>query len=165
MGRLATSPLRYWGLPPLHSGGQNQWWITCRRIGDNTPAMWGVPNTSKRRQDKNSPKSGMIGCITQVFQGVTTLQSERQNEQWLTHRLIGYITHAIWRGYQHFSTRDKIIMDHMWADRRHQPNHLMGPRRFTAKDEIENGPQVDRWATSRLPIEASPTLQSAGQNQ
>ena len=52
VGKLATSPLRYRGAPPLQSGGQNQKWPTSGQIGYQigylTPAVSGIPTASKR---------------------------------------------------------------------------------------------------------------------
>ena len=48
VGKVATSPLPYWGAPPLQSGGQNQKWPTSGQIGYLTPAVSGSPTASKR---------------------------------------------------------------------------------------------------------------------
>ena len=48
VGKLATSPLPYWGAPPLQSGGQNQKWPTSGQIGYLTPAISGIPTAAER---------------------------------------------------------------------------------------------------------------------
>ena len=49
VGKVATSPLRSRGSPPLQSGGQNQKWPTCGQSGYITPAVSGIPTASERR--------------------------------------------------------------------------------------------------------------------
>ena len=137
VGTLATSPLPSWGSPTLQSGGRNQQW----------------------------PTSGQIGYITLPSWGSPTFQSGGQNQHWPTSGHIGYITLAI-LGVPNTSKRGtKSAMAHKWAHWLHHPCHLGGPQRFKAGDEISNGPQVGRLATSPLPSWGSPTLQSGGQNQ
>ena len=48
VGKMATSPLPYWGSPPLQSGGQDQKWPTSGQNGYLTPAVSGVPTASER---------------------------------------------------------------------------------------------------------------------
>ena len=48
VGKVATSPLPYWGSPPLQGGGQDQKWPTSGQIGYLTPAVSGIPAASKR---------------------------------------------------------------------------------------------------------------------
>ena len=43
VGKVATSPLPYWGSPPLQSGGQNQKWPTSGQSGYLTPVVSGIP--------------------------------------------------------------------------------------------------------------------------
>ena len=46
--KVATSPRKSRGSPPLQSGGQNQKWPTCAQSGYVTPAVSGIPTASKR---------------------------------------------------------------------------------------------------------------------
>ena len=48
VGKVATSPFRFRGSPPLQSGGQNQKWPTCGQSGYVTPAVSGIPTASER---------------------------------------------------------------------------------------------------------------------
>ena len=56
-------------------------------------------------------------------------------------------------------------MVHKLADWLHHPCRLACPQRSRAVGKISSGPQVGKLATSPLPGEESPTLQSGGQNQ
>ena len=48
VGEMATSPLPYWGAPPLQSRGQNQKWPTSGQNGYLTPAVSGIPAAAER---------------------------------------------------------------------------------------------------------------------
>ena len=48
VGKVAASPLPYWGSPPLQSGAQNQKWPTSGQSGYLTPAVSGRPTASER---------------------------------------------------------------------------------------------------------------------
>ena len=81
MGKVATSPLPYWGSPPLQSGGQNQKWPTSGQSGYLTPAVLGIPTAAERgaksevahkwaRWLHNPCRLGGYGWQTRVHGGV-----------------------------------------------------------------------------------------------
>ena len=72
LGKVATSPLPYWGSSPLQSGGQNQKWPTSGQSGYLTPAVSGIPTASERGQNQKWPTSGQSGYLTPAVSGIPT---------------------------------------------------------------------------------------------
>ena len=124
VGKLATSPLPYWGAPPLHSGGQNQKWPTSGQIGYLTPAVSGIPSASERGAEsevahlwanwlphpcrigeplrfraggeiRSGPQVGKLATSPLPYRGAPPLQSGGQNQKWPTCGQIGYLTPAV----------------------------------------------------------------------
>ena len=138
VGKLATSPLPYWGSPLLQSGGQNQKWPTSGQIGYLTPAVLGIPTAAERGgQNQKWPTSGQIGYLTPAVSGSPT---------------------AAERGA-------KSEVAHKWAKWLPHPCRIGDPHRFRAGGKIRSGPQVGKLATSPLQYRGAPPLQSGGQNQ
>ena len=124
MGKLATSPLPYWGSPPLQSGGQNQKWPTSGHSGYLTPAVSGIPTASER------------GAKSEVA------------HRW---EKSGYLTPAV-SGIPAASERGATSeVAHKWAKWLPHPCRIGDPRRFRAGGKIRSGPQVGKVATSPLP--------------
>ena len=138
VGKLATSPLPYRGAPPLQSGGQNLKWPTSGQIGYLTPAVSGIPSASERGAEwKSGPQVGKLATSPLPYRGSPPLQSGGHNQKWPTSGQIGYLTPAV-SGIPSASERGA---------------------------EWKSGPQVGKLATSPLPYQGSPPLQSGGQNQ
>ena len=98
-------------------------------------------------------------------QGSPPLQSGEQNQKWPINGQGGYITPAA-SGIPTASERGaKSEVAHKWARWLHHPCRLGDPRRFEAGGKIRSGPQMAKVATSPLPPQGSPPLQSRGQNQ
>ena len=124
VSKMATSPLRYWGSPPLQSGGQNQKWPTSGRNGYLTPAVSGIPTAAKRRAKsevahkwakwlphpcrigdphrcraggkiRSGPQVGKMATSPLPYRGSPPLQSREQNQKWPTSGQIGYLTPAV----------------------------------------------------------------------
>ena len=138
VGKMATSPLPYWGSPPLQSVGAksemaHKWakWLPhpCR-IGDpHRFRAWG--------QNQKWPTSGQNGYHNPAVLGIPTA-SERGAKPEVAHKWAKWLPH---------------------------PCRIGDPHRFRAGGKIRSGPQLGKVATSPLPYRGSPPLQSGGQNQ
>ena len=165
-GKMATSPLPYWGSPPLQSGGQNQKWPTSGQSGYLTPAVSGIPTASERgaksevahKWAKWLPHPCRIGDPHRF-------RAWEQNQKWPTNGQNGYLTPAV-LGIPTASERGaRSEVAHKWAKWLPHPCRIGDPHRFRAGGKIRSGPQVGKMATSPLPYRGSPPLQSGGQNQ
>ena len=194
VGKVATSPLPYRGSPPLYSGGQNQSWPTSGQSGYLTPAVSGIPTASERGAESEVAHKwakwlphpcriedphrfragGRIRIGTQVgematsrlpYRGSPPLQSGGQNQKWPTSGRNGYLTPAI-SGIPTASERGaESEVAHKLAKWLPHPCRIEDPHRFRAGGTIRSGPQVGEMATSPLPYQGSPPLQSGEQNQ
>ena len=194
VGKMATSPLPYWGSPPLQSGGQNQKWPTSGQSGLLTPAVSGIPTASERGAKsevahkwakwlphpcrigdphrfraggkiRSGPQVGKVATSPLPYRGPPPLQSGGQNKKWPTSGQSGYLTPAV-SGIPTASERGaKSEVAHKWAKWLPHPCRIGAPHRFRAEGKIRSGPQVGKMATSPLPYRGSPPLQSGGQNQ
>ena len=194
VGKVATSPLPYRGSPPLQSGGQNQKWPTSGQNGYLTPAVSGIPTASERGAKsevahkwakwlphpcrigdphrfraggkiRSGPQVGEVATSPLPYRGSPPLQSGGQNEKWPTSAQSGYLTPAV-SGIPTASERGtKSEVAHKWAKWLPHPCRIGDPHRFRAGGKIRSGPQVGKMATSPLPYQGSPPLQSGGQNQ
>ena len=194
VGKVATSPLPYWGSPPLQSGGQNQKWPTSGQSGYLTPAVSGIPTASERGSKsekahkwakwlphpcrigdphrfraggkiRSGPQVGKMATSPPPYRGSPPLQSGGQNQKWPTSGQSGYLTPAV-SGIPTASERGaKSEKAHKWAKWLPHPCRIGDPHRFRAGGKVGSGPQVGKMATSPLPYRGSPPLQSGGQNQ
>ena len=166
VGKVATSPLPYRGSPPLQSEGQNQKWPTSGQNGYLTPAVSGIPTASKRGgKIRKGPQVGKVATSPLPYRGSPPLQSGGQNQKWPTSGQNGYLTPAV-SGIPTASERGgKSEVAHKWAKWLPHPCRIADPHRFRARGKIRSGPQVGKMATSPLPYQGSPPLQSGGQNQ
>ena len=194
VGKVATSPLPYWGSPPLQSGGHNQKWPTSGQSGYLTPAVSGIPAASERGAKsqvahkwanwlphpccigdprrcraggkmRSGPQVGKLATSPLPYGGSPPLQSGVQNQKWPTSGQIGYLTPAV-TGIPAAAERGaKSEVAHKWANWLPHPCRNGDPCRCRAGGKIRSGPQVGKVATSPLPYRGSPPLQSGGQNQ
>ena len=194
VGKLATSPLPYRGSPPLQSGGQNQKWPTRGQIGYLTPAVSGIPTAAERGAKsevahkwanwlphpcrigephrfkaggkiRSGPQVGKLATSPLPYRGSPPLQSGGPNRKWPTRGQIGYLTPAV-SGIPTAAERGaKSEVAHKWAKWLPHPCRIGDPHRFKAGGKIRSGPQVGKLATSPLPYQRAPPLQSGGQNQ
>ena len=194
VGKLATSPLPYWGSPPLQSGGQNQKWPTSGQSGYLTPAVSGSPTASERgaksevphkwakwlphpcrigdphrfragSKIRSGPQVGEMATSPLPYRGAPPLRSGEQNQKWPTSGQTGYLTPAV-SGSPTASERGaKSEVAHKWANWLPHPCRIGDPHRFRAGSKIRSGPQVGKVATSPLPYRGAPPLQSGEQNQ
>ena len=194
VGNLVTSPLPYWGAPPLQSGGQNQRWTTSGQSGYLTPAVSGSPTAAEwgaksevahkwakwlphscrigephrfraGGKIRSGPQVGKLATSPLPYQGAPPLQSGGQNQKWPTSGRNGYLTPAV-SGSPTASERGaKSEVAHKWANWLPHPCRIGEPHRCRAGGKIRSGPQVGKLATSPLPYRGSPPLQSGGQNQ
>ena len=194
VGKMATSPLPYRGSPPLQSGGQNQKWSTSGQNGYLTPAVSGIPDASERGAEsevahkwakwlphpcrigdphrfraggriRSGPQVGKMATSPLPYRGSPPLQSGGQNQKWPTSGQNGYLTPAV-SGIPTASERGaESEVAHKWAKWLPHPCRIGDPHRFRAGGRIRSGPQVGKMATSPLPYQGSPPLQSGGQNQ
>ena len=138
VGKMATSPLRYRGSPPLQSGGQNQKWPTSGQNGYLTPAVSGIPTAADRAgKIRSGPQVAKMATSLLPYRGSPPLQSGGAKSE----------------------------VAHRWAKWLPHPCRIGDPHRFRAGGKIRSGPQVGKVATSPLPYRGSPPLQSGGQNQ
>ena len=194
VGKMATSPLPYWGSPPLQSGGQNQKWPTSGQNGYLSPAVSGIPTASERGAEsevahkwakwlprpcrigdphrfraggriRSGPQVGKMVTSPLPYRGSPPLQSGGQNQKWPTSGQNGYLTPAV-SGIPTASKRGaESEVAHKWAKWLPHPCRIGDPHRFRAGGRIRSGPQVGKMATSPLPYRGSPPLHSGGQNQ
>ena len=134
VGKVATSPLPSRGSPPLQSEGGNQKWPTSGQSGYVTPAISGIPTASEGGQNQKWPTSGQSGYVTPTVSGIPTA-----SQRW-----------------------GKSEVAHLWAKWLRHPCRLGYPHRCRAGGKIRSGPQVGKVATSPLPSQGSPPLQSGG---
>ena len=137
VGKVATSPLPYRGSPPLQSGGKI----------------------------RSGPQVGKLATSSLPYREYPPLQSGGQNQKWPTSGQSGYLTPAV-SGIPTAAERGaKSQVAHKWAKWLPHPCRIGDPHRFRAGGKIRSGPQVGKVATSALPYQGSPPLQSGGQNQ
>ena len=86
---------------------------------------------------RSGPQVGEMATSPLPYQGAPPLQSGGQNQKWPTSGQIGYFTPAV----------------------------SGSPTASERGDKIRSGPQVGKLATSPLPYQGAPPLQSGGQNQ
>ena len=194
VGEMATSPLPYWGAPPLQSGGQNQKWPTSGQIGYLTPAVSGIPTAAERGAKsevahkwakwlphpcrigdphrfraggkiRSGPQVGKVATSPLPYRGSPPLQSGGQNQKWPTSGQNGYLTPAVSGSPTAAERGAKSEVAHKWANWLPHPCRIGDPHRFRAGGKIRSGPQVGKLATSPLPYRGAPPLQSGGQNQ
>ena len=194
VGEIATSPLTYLGSPPLQSGGKNKRWPTSGQSGYLTPAVSGSPTASERGAKsevahkwakwlphpcrigdphrckaggkiRSGPQVGKLATSPLPYRGAPPLQSGGQNQKWPTSGQIGYLTPAV-SGIPTAAERGaKSEVAHKWANWLPHPCRIGDPHRCRAGGKIRSGPQVGKVATSPLPYQGAPPLQSGGQNQ
>ena len=194
VGKVATSPLPPRGSPPLERGGQNQKWPTCEQGGYVNPAASGIPSASKRGTKsevaqlwarwlhhpcrlidplrykaggkiRSGPLVGKVATSPLPPRGYPPPQSGGQNRKWPTCGQGGYVTPAA-SGIPSASKRGtKSDVSRLWARWLHHPCRLGDPLRIRAGGKIRSGRLVGKMATSPLPPQGSPPLQSGGQNQ
>ena len=166
VGKMATSPLPYRGSPPLQSRGAksevaHKWakWLPhpCR-IGDPHRFRAGG-------KIRSGPQVGKMATSPLPYRGSPPLQSGGQNQKWPTSGQNGYLTPAV-SGIPTASEQGaKSEVAHKWAKWLPHPCRIGDPHRFRAGSKIRSGPQVGKMATSPLPYQGSPPLQSRGQSQ
>ena len=194
MGKVATSPLPYRRSPPLQSGGQNQKWPISGQSGYLTPALSGIPTASEQGAKsevahkwakwlphplrigdphrcrsggkiRSGPQVGKVATSPLPYRGSPPLQIGGQNQKWPTSEQSGYLTPAV-SGIPTASERGaKSEVAHKWAKWLPHPCRIGDPHRCRSGGKIRSGPQVSKVATSPLPYQGSPPLQSGGQNQ
>ena len=188
VGKVATSPLPYWGSPPLQSGGQNQKWPTSGESGYLTPAVSGFPTASERGAKsevahkwakwlphpcrigspdrfrargkiRSGPQVGKVATSPLPYRGSPPLRSGGQNQKWPTSGQNGYLTHAV-SGIPTASEREaESEVAHKWA------KWLPQPRPHRGSPPLSERGAKSEVATSPLPYRGYPPLQSGEQNQ
>ena len=144
MGKVAMSPLRSRGSPPLQGRGQNQKWPTCRQSGYVTPAVSEIPTALERGGEiRSGPLLGTVATSPLPSPGSPPLQSRGQNQKWPTCGQSGCITSDI-SGIPTASQRGG--------------NHkrpTSGQSGYITTGKIRSGTQVGKMATSPLPSRGS----------
>ena len=194
VGKVATSPLPSRGSLPLQSGGQSQKWPTCGQSGYIILAISGIPTASDRGAKskvahlrakwlhhpcrlgdphrcrpggkvRSGPLVGKVAMPPRPSRGSPPLQSGGQNQKWPTCGHGGYGTPAV-SGIPTASERGpKSEVAHLWAKWLPHPCRLGDPHRCRAGGKVRSGPLAGKVATSPLPSQGSPPLQSGGQSQ
>ena len=194
VGKVATSPLPCRGSPPLQSGGLNQKWPTSGRIGYLIPPVSGSPTAAERRgksevahkwakwlphpcrigephrcraggKIRSGPKVGKLATSPLPYRGAPPLQSGGQNQKWPTSVQSGYLTPAVSGSPTAAERGAKSEVAHKCAKWLPHPCRIREPHRCRAGGKIRSGPQVGKLATSTLPYQGAPPLQSGGRNQ
>ena len=168
-GRWATSPLLYWGSPPLQRGGQNQKWPINGQGGYITPAASGIPTISERRAKsevahkwarwlhhpcrlrdphrfraggkiRSGPQMGKVATSPLPPRGSPPLESGGRNQKWPTSGQGGYIIPAALRIPTASKRGAKSEGAHKRARWLHNPCGLGDPHGFRAGGKIGSGP-------------------------
>ena len=164
-GKVATSPLPYWGSPPLHSSGQNQKWPTSGQSGYLTPAVSGIPTAADRGAKSEVAHNWAKWLPHPCCIGDPTA-AERGAKSEVAHKWAKSLPHPCRIGDPHrFRAGGNSEVAHKWAKWLPQPCRIGDPHRCRAGGKIRSGPQVGKVATSPLPYRGSPPLQSGWQNQ
>ena len=108
---------------------------------------------------------GKMATSPLPYRGSPPLQSGGQNQKWPTSGQNGYLTPAVSGIPASSELGAKSEVAHKWAEWLPHPCRIGDPHRFRAGGKIRSGPQVGKMATSPLPYQGSPPLQSGGQNQ
>ena len=173
VGEMATSPLPYWGAPPLQGGGQNQKWPTSGQIGYLTPAVSGIPTAAQRGAKsevahkwakwlphpcrigephrcraggkiRSGPQVGEMATSPLPYRGAPPLQSGGQNQKWPTSGRNGCLTPAV-AGSPTASERGaKSEVAHKWANWLPHPCRIGEPHRC----RVQSGGQNQKCPTS-----------------
>ena len=132
----------------------------------NHPCRLRDPHRFKARgKIRSGPLVGKVAMSPLPSQGSPPLQSGGQNQKWPPCGQSGYVTPAV-SGIPTASERGtKSEVAPLWAKWLSHPCRLRDPHRFKARGKIKSGPLVGKVATSPLPSQGSPPLQSGGQNQ
>ena len=181
------------GIPTAaERGGKSE--VTYGQSGYVTPAVSGIPTASERGRKsevahlwakwlrhpcrlrdprrfraggkiRSGPLMGKVATSPLPSRGSQPLQSGGQNQKWPTYGQSGYVTPAV-SGIPSASKRGaKSEVAHLWAKWLRHPCRLRDPHRFRAGGKIRSGPLMGKVATSPLPSQGSPPLQSGGGNQ
>ena len=162
VGKLATSPLPYRDSQRrAKSEVAHKWanWLPH-------PCRIGYPRRFRAGGNfRSGPQVGKLATSPLPYRGSPPLQSGGQNQKWPTSGQIGYLTPAV-SGIPGAPARGaKSEVAHKWANWLPHPCSIGDPRPSSAGGKIRSGPQVGKLATSPLPYQGSPPLQSGGQNQ
>ena len=138
MGKMATSPLPYPGIPAASERGAKsevahnwaRWLPPPCRIGDPHRFRAGG-------KIRSGPQEGQIGYLTPAVLGIPAA-SERGAKSEVAHKGEDWLPRSC---------------------------RIGDPHCLRAGGKIRSGPQVGELATSPLPYRGSPPLQSGGQNQ
>ena len=151
--------------PSLYSGGQHREWPTRGPGGYITPAVWGVPTTSKRGTKSEVAQKWVNWIHNPCHLGRP--QRFKAGDKIISGPQLGKvaITPALWGVPNASAQGTESRVAHKWAQWLHNPCRLGGPQRCRAGDKISSGPQVGLVATQPLPSWGSLMLQSGGQNQ
>ena len=133
-------PCRLGGPDRCRAGGGNQKWPTTGQSGYVTPAVSGIPTTTK-------PRGGGIRSGVQVGKVATSPLPSRRSPPLRSQGGGG------------------SEVAYKWAKWLRHPCRLGDPHRFRAGGEIRSGALVGTVTRSRLLSRGSPPLQSGGQNQ
>ena len=166
VGKLATSPLPFWGSPTTAERGAksevaHKWanWLPH-------PCRIGEPHRCRAGgKIRSGPQVGKMATSPLPYRGAPPLQSGGQNQKWPTSGQIGYLTPAVSGSPTAAERGAKSEVAHKWANWLPHLCRIGDPHRFRAGGKIRSGPQVGKLATSPLPYRGSPPLQSGGQNQ
>ena len=192
MNKVATSPLPSRGSPQLQSGGGNQKWPTCGQSGYVTPALSGIPTTAERGGEiRSGPLVGKVAMSPLPSQGSPSLQSGGAKSE-VAHLWAKWLRHPYRLGDpHHYRAGGKIRSGPQVGKVARSPLPSRGCPQLqsggqnrkwptsgqsgyitptisgiptTAKrgGQIRSGPLEGKVATSPLPPQGSPPLQSGG---
>ena len=166
MGKVATSPLRSRGSPPLQSGRAKSEVAHLWAKWLHHPCRLGNPHRFRAEGEiRSGHLVGKVATSPLPSRASPPLQSGGGNQKWPTIWQSGYVTPAVSGIPIAAELGIKTEMAHKWAKWLRHPCRLGDPHRFRAGGKIRSGPQVGKVATPPLPSRGSPPLHSGGQNQ
>ena len=149
------------------SGGQNQKWPTTGQIGYLTPAASGSPTATRAGgKIRSGPQVGKLATSPLPYRGAPP-PPERGAKSEVAHKWAKWIPHLCHIGEPH--RHQSGGQNQKWPTSG-QSGYLTSaisgsPEATRAGGKIGSGPQVGKLATSPLPYQEAPPLQSGGQNQ
>ena len=131
-----------------------------------SPLLLGDPHSFRAgRKIRSGPLVGKMARSPLPSRGSPALQSGGENQKWPPWGQSGYVTPAVSGIFTALERGGKSEVAHLGRKWLCGPCCLGDPHRFRAGGKIRSDPLVGKVATSVLPSQGSPALQSGGQNQ
>ena len=165
-GKVGTSPLPSRGSPLLENGGGKSEvaHLWARRL--RHPCRLMDPHHFRAEgKIRSGPIIGQVATSPMPSPGSQPLESAGGNQKWPRSGQSGYVTPAVSGILIAGERGGKSEVAHKWAKWLRHPCRLGDRHCFRAEGKINSGTVVGKVATSPLPSQGSPPLQSGGQSQ